>query len=252
MTGSLRTVTLFLAVFTAFIPEPCRTYISLGVDNNNCPRVQRDECDRMLKSDLQYVNVYSKRFDSNFLCDTKTDGGGWIVIQRRTNKDTDFTRNWEKYKKGFGPICSDYWLGNGYIQRITSSGLFELRIDMLYDQNKYYATYKEFYIDNERKNYTLHISGFEGNTKDNLAGHNDKPFSTPDKDNDVSGRHCAKEYGAGWWYSDCHHSNLNGMFNATKTYGKSVTWESVSGEYDTLAAVEMKIRERNFQVHTNK
>ncbi|XP_060576322.1 fibrinogen beta chain-like [Ruditapes philippinarum] len=33
-------------------------------------------------------------------CDQSTDGGGWIVFQRRLNGETDFYRNWTEFRKG--------------------------------------------------------------------------------------------------------------------------------------------------------
>ncbi|XP_059175174.1 ficolin-2-like [Physella acuta] len=66
------------------------------------------------------------------LCDTKTDGGGWIVIQRRVKGDVSFIRNWSDYKKGFGTLNGDYWLGNDWISNLTINGYSDLRFDMKY------------------------------------------------------------------------------------------------------------------------
>ncbi|KAH9525858.1 hypothetical protein Btru_002571 [Bulinus truncatus] len=250
MTCYLRTVCL-LAVLTVLIPEPCSTRLSKEVSEENCPQLQRTECDRDLRAEdnAHYAVVYSRVFDAKFLCDTKTDGGGWIVIQRRVNKDTDFYNHWARYKSGFGTVCNDYWIGNKYIQRITNSGIYELRIDMLYQNQDYYAQYKDFYVDDEDRNYTLHLSGFFGTArKDDLAEHNGKPFSTPERDNDQSVRNCAREFNTGWWYASCHSANLNGQFDAGRAFGKSVIWESVTTNKGTLDAVEMKIRRRDFNL----
>jgi len=40
------------------------------------------------------------------------------------------------------------------------------------------------------------------------------PFSTIDRDNDVSTTHCAQFYQSGWWYKHCHYSNLNGRYTS--------------------------------------
>jgi len=33
------------------------------------------------------------------------------VIQRRVNRLADFDTQWEEYKKGFGDVNADFWLG---------------------------------------------------------------------------------------------------------------------------------------------
>ena len=68
--------------------------------------------------------------DTPFLCDMITDGGGWIVIQRRTTGNVDFYRGWDEYKRGFGALDDDFWLGNENIHLLSSSGHYELRIEM--------------------------------------------------------------------------------------------------------------------------
>merc|ERR1712154_468161 len=45
------------------------------------------------------------------VCDTSTDEGGWIVIQRRVSGDVDFYQNWKNYKYGFGDLKTNFWLG---------------------------------------------------------------------------------------------------------------------------------------------
>ncbi|KAH9504354.1 Angiopoietin-4, partial [Bulinus truncatus] len=86
-----------------------------------CPKPLVTECDRDLFHFQPRVIVTSPTYGFNILCDTKTDKGGWIIIQRRVYKDTSFRKNWVEYKDEFGNLCEDFWLGNERIHQITSN-----------------------------------------------------------------------------------------------------------------------------------
>ncbi|GFR60639.1 ficolin-2 [Elysia marginata] len=84
-----------------------------------------------LSANFLYPMTYSKNgLNFSFLCDTITDNGGWIIIQRRVTGTTDFNRNWADYRQGFGLVHEDYWLGNDNIHTLTSSGTYELRVEL--------------------------------------------------------------------------------------------------------------------------
>ncbi|KAK0045457.1 BpsFReDn20 [Biomphalaria pfeifferi] len=120
-----------------------------------------------------------------FLCDNKTSGGGWIVIQRRVHQNTNFSRNWEDYKNGFGSPCTeDYWLGNEIVHQLTSQGQYELRIDMNFEEEYIFASYSSFKVDSETKKYKLTLGEFKGDIENDFEYHNNMMFSTPDRDND--------------------------------------------------------------------
>ncbi|KAM4020402.1 ficolin-1-like isoform 2-T2 [Anomaloglossus baeobatrachus] len=69
------------------------------------------------------------------LCDMHTDGGGWIVFQRRSDGSVDFFRDWNSYKIGFGNRMNEFWLGNENLHRITSTG-----DSMTYHNNSMFST----------------------------------------------------------------------------------------------------------------
>ncbi|XP_053552062.1 ficolin-1-B [Bombina bombina] len=182
------------------------------------------------------------------LCDMETDGGGWIVFQRRMDGSVDFFRDWNSYKRGFGNQWGEFWLGNDNIHRLTSSGIFELRVDLTdFDNNQTYALYKNFSITGESQNYTLRLGSFYGGTADDslFKVHNNKAFTTKDNDHDTaSTANCAALYKGAWWYSACHDSNLNGLYlkGEHKEKGKGITWHYGKGPYYSYKVSEMKFR----------
>ena len=58
-------------------------------------------------------------------CDTVTDGGGWLVVQRRTNCSENFHKNWNDYEMGFGSPTGELWYGLRALHCLTSSGSWE-------------------------------------------------------------------------------------------------------------------------------
>ncbi|GFR59472.1 fibrinogen related protein 12.1 [Elysia marginata] len=179
--------------------------------------------------------------DIPHLCDTVTDGGGWIVIQRRSTGDVDFyQRGWEEYKNGFGDLRGDFWLGNEHIHRITNGGQFELRVELVYQGKSSHARYGRFSISGETSQYTLNVADYSGTAGDSLIknSHGQK-FTTIDRDNDRAGQNCAETCMGGWWYNSCGYSGLNGKWQWTAWRGPF--WETLS--YNRAVSFsEMKIR----------
>ncbi|BFZ25717.1 hypothetical protein BsWGS_28756 [Bradybaena similaris] len=175
------------------------------------------------------------------LCDTRTDGGGWIIFQRRTKGAVSFYRNWVEYKNGFGNVDTDYWLGNNVISNLTSLGYNELRVDLKKELRIYFAHYSMFKVADETVNYQLTVSGYDGTAGDGLSYHNSQFFTTYDRDNDKSLlTNCAVYYRAAWWYDSCYFSNLNGLFGVHNDSGAAwhpTIWET-SADF-----TEMKIRQ---------
>ena len=103
------------------------------------------------------------------LCDMTTVGGGWTVFQRRLNGSVDFFLGWESYKKGFGNLGGEFWLGNDKLHRLTAAGDTKLRVDLEdFDGNITYAEYTTFKVADEGDKYRLLIGGYSGTAGDSL------------------------------------------------------------------------------------
>ena len=106
------------------------------------------------------------------LCDMTTDGGGWTTFQRRMNGSVDFYVDWESYKKGFGNLKGEFWLGNDYLHRLTASASMVFRIDMEdYEGDRRFAEYTTFAVADESDNYRVTIDGYRGSAGDSLLSY---------------------------------------------------------------------------------
>ncbi|KAK6966007.1 BgMFREP16.1 [Biomphalaria glabrata] len=179
------------------------------------------------------------------MCDTKTDGGGWILIQRRINGKVDFYRDWNEYRDGFGDYnIGEFYLGNENIFKLTSTGQYDLRIDLEFKNKTYFAQYENFKVLSETENYKLEIGKYSGNATDSLSYHENMFFSTFDRDNDKkSVGNCAETYSGAWWYNACHQSNLNGKWGSTSP-SVGLNWYLLTGYSSSVSFSEMKIKER--------
>ena len=184
-------------------------------------------------------------------CDTLTDGGGWIVIQRRIQGvNEDFNRFWWEYELGFGNLQTEFWYGLHSLHCLTSKGEWELWIDLTFaNGTDTYLHYNHFSVGSPNTNYTLSISGFTGitpwdpfNSRFRSSRLNRQQFTTRDRDNDENNdRNCAVDaYGVnatgGWWHSYCFDINLN--YNYAGPYG--IIYLGDKWHYPSFA--EMKIR----------
>ncbi|NXB02736.1 FGL2 protein, partial [Cnemophilus loriae] len=196
-------------------------------------------------------------------CDMQTQGGGWTVLQRRQDGSTNFNRTWNDYKQGFGNLSREFWLGNDKIHLLTRSQEMQLRID-LEDFNgiREYAKYDHFYVANEYLKYRLSVHGYSGTAGDALHysrhyNHDQKFFTTPDKDNDrYPSGNCGAYYSSGWWFDACLSANLNGKYYHKKYKGVRNgifwgTWHGISDDIPTgyrqpFKSVKIMIRPKSF------
>lgn len=180
--------------------------------------------------------------------------GGWTIIQRRINGDLSFNETWLNYRNGFGRRDGDHWLGLQNIRDILSSSenTFQLYVGMgsFHPTDTFrFSLYHSFSIGDERDNYTLSVGGLEAGTAgDSLLLHNGHQFSTLDRDNDSArGTHCARVFGSGWWYHNCHDSLLNGQWYGggllrDLNFPDGIIWETWAGDRESLKTTMMAIR----------
>ncbi|XP_056396171.1 ficolin-1-B-like [Hyla sarda] len=210
------------------------------------PRNCRDLYDLGLTLTGWYY-IYPDGNPMRVMCDMESDNGGWIVFQRRWDGSVDFNQNWESYKRGFGNQWSEFWLGNENIHLLTSTGNFQLRIDLEDFENKrVYATYSNFRLGGESEKYRLHVGNYTGgDSGDSLSMHKNQKFSTVDNDNDSSRRaNCAAFYSAPWWHTACYDSSLNGEYLRGEHNKKGgIAWSSFKGIQYSLKFSEMKFRQ---------
>ncbi|XP_031759513.1 ficolin-1-like isoform X1 [Xenopus tropicalis] len=178
------------------------------------------------------------------LCDMDTDGGGWIVFQRRYDGSVDFYLGWDSYRRGFGSRLTEFWLGNDNLSNFTSAGTWEMRVDMkYYDNIQHYAKYSSFKVLPESDSYRLIIGPYvAGDAGDSIIRTNYSKFTTKDRDNDDMPVDNCADFGHGaWWYTSCYNANLNGLYLIQGYSIQSNCWLTL-GNYYSLKFSEMKMR----------
>ncbi|XP_074859448.1 angiopoietin-related protein 1 isoform X3 [Carettochelys insculpta] len=119
-------------------------------------------------------------------CENSLDPGGWAVIQKRTDGSVNFFRNWDNYKKGFGNVDGEYWLGLENIYMLTNQDNYRLLIELEdWSNKKVYAEYSSFRLEPESEFYRLRLGTYQGNAGDSMIWHNGKQFTTLDRDRDT-------------------------------------------------------------------
>uniref|UniRef100_A0A8D0L8A8 Fibrinogen like 2 n=1 Tax=Sphenodon punctatus TaxID=8508 RepID=A0A8D0L8A8_SPHPU len=229
--------------------------------------IQRDCADHFAagrrKNGIYRIQPDPKNNTFEAYCDMESMGGGWTVLQNRQDGSTSFNRTWNDYKNGFGNLSREFWLGNDKIHLLNKSRDMQLRIE-LEDFNglREYAKYEQFYVANEYLRYRLSVSSYTGTAGDALHfnknyNHDQKFFTTPDKDNDrYSSGNCGAYYSSGWWFDACLSANLNGKYYHQKYKGVRNgifwgTWPGISddipnGYRQSFRNVKMMIRPKGF------
>eukprot|EP00794_Sanderia_malayensis_P015366 gene15366-16943_t len=212
------------------------------------------DCRELYEKGSRQNGIYAIKPDNGpafrVFCDMQTSRNGWVVFQRRIDASTNFNRNWQAYKDGFGQLDGNFWLGLDKIHRLTRAWSSTLRIDLenatRYSYNARYAIYNRFVVASERENYRLSVSRYYGRyAGDSLSYHNGMEFSTYDRDNDRHGSiNCASEQGGAWWHNACQYSALNANYPSRyfANSNKFMTWYTRNNKFGDVTFSEMKLR----------
>lgn len=194
-------------------------------------------------------------------CDMTTDGGGWMVILRRADGIESFDRFYDEYEEGFGDLENDFFYGLKVIHDLTSTGNYEMRIDLFnqsnYTESSAHAVYNSFRIGpkecNNSKAYKLYLDGFTSETLlNNLFAFNEQPFIAKKRNQEFNERSRCLKYGqsrGGWWYAQDGDSCLGSEGTGAVLTGSNhrVSWfdpNTVRGKR-FYEKVELKIRQKN-------
>uniref|UniRef100_A0A8C3WCY0 Tenascin-N n=1 Tax=Catagonus wagneri TaxID=51154 RepID=A0A8C3WCY0_9CETA len=180
-------------------------------------------------------------------CDMDTDGGGWIVFQRRNTGQLDFFKRWRTYVEGFGDPMKEFWLGLDKLHNLTTGTptRYEVRVDLQTANESAFAVYDFFQVASSKERYRLTVGKYRGTAGDALTYHNGWKFTTFDRDNDIALSNCALTHHGGWWYKNCHLANPNGRYGETK-HSEGVNWEPWKGHEFSIPFVELKIRPHGY------
>jgi len=222
-------------------------------ENNSKDLLYHKNCAELYKSGERISGVYTIDPDGlgpfDVFCDQTTAGGGWTVFQKRMDGSVDFYRGWADYKRGFGNLNGEFWLGLDKIHRLTKLRN-RLRVELEDTTGKTaYSEYDMFAVTSERTKYKLSLGTYSGTAGDSLSGHRGQSFTAKDQDNDNhKSVNCAVHNKGAWWYESCYASNLNGLYHhGQHSLGAGgVSWYSWKGHNYSAKRAEMKIRPVQF------
>ncbi|RMC07371.1 hypothetical protein DUI87_16836 [Hirundo rustica rustica] len=248
-------------------PLPYKAVQSHGLD---CTHI-KDTVGSVSKtpSGLYIIHPEGSNYPFEVLCDMDFRGGGWTVIQKRSDGIVQFQRTWSEYLDGFGDLNGEFWLGLRKIFDIVNQKAthFSLYVDLESENDKRaYASYDGFWIEDETCSFKIHLGHYSGNAGDAFRGYrrednqNSMPFSTFDVDNDgcrpmctIKGqpvKSCSNfSDNTGWWFNKCGLANLNGVHRYTGRFlASGIHWDTwmMNKKPVKIKSVSMKIRRTNY------
>ncbi|XP_071395839.1 angiopoietin-related protein 4-like isoform X1 [Centroberyx affinis] len=227
------------------------TVLKGEAEQSNAPTGLARDCHELFVQGQRASGVYTiQPQDSrpfSVLCEM-TSEAGWTVIQRRHDGSQNFNQLWESYQKGFGSLIGEFWLGLENIHSLSKQGQYTLQVELSDWAGQEQSTRYQFKLDGEEKKYALHLdqdssSGVQENTM--TTGAAGLPFSTSDRDNDLSAdTNCAGLLSGGWWFSSCGESNLNGKYPRRPSHQsrrQGMFWTTAKGRNSSLKTTVLKI-----------
>ena len=181
------------------------------------------------------------------------EGRGYTVIQRRMDGSVNFIQNYSAYRRGFGFLEGEYWIGLDRISQLTQSPYQRdttLRVKMCtFDGECAEARYNYFKVLGGQFGYKVYITGYDTNSTagDALGDEADfnrtahlQRFSTFDFDFDRSRDNCASLSLSGWWHNRCWLANPNGQYRPSSVSDwKAIHWLPFTNR--SLAFIEMMV-----------
>ena len=231
---------IILTVLGLVVVDACPVVTSV---NGSCCEIKSNDfkfSTTMMKSRVYYITNFCGDCQAvtEGYCDGVSDGGGWLVVQRRQDGSVDFDRSWVEYEEGFGDLDGNFWYRLRPLHCLTNQGQWQLRIDFTFTNGtKSYLFYDKFAVGPASGQYVLSISGFSAITTDDpftTLPLNGMKFTTKDRDNDLySSANCATDRGA-WWHNGCTHLHLHHHY-------KDI-YVALNGMANHISFTEMKIK----------
>ena len=194
-------------------------------------------------------------------CDQETDGGGWIIYQRRLDGSVNFARNWDDYKDGFGVIGNDtteMWLGNEKMYQLLQaygSTEYELWVEVhAFDGDVCSAKCYPFQMSAEAEGYRINWTTTDTSAHDispDLDFHKDAPFSTFDRISKDEEEYCMAFYKGGWWYAQCVKIFLNGAYIPTEQFTRTSIYSNACKDRANLQKSCMMVRPKGDNIPCN-
>lgn len=174
---------------------------------------------------LYNLNIFNSTNKTEVYCDMTR--GGWIRIMNRVDLTTDdFDKTMEEYRKGFGDINGNHWLGLRNMRALVKYNKMKLRVEFYNNHtDDYMCEYESFYLYPEYEDFRIYLGnkvyGDIGYDNSHIEEINGMKFSAKDHDNDdIFYYNCAKIHKGGFWFGgNCFYmcptcgSNVDGQLN---------------------------------------